>query len=79
MMNTPPVSAPLKVKPWYREPWPWLLMAGPFLVVIGCIVTIYVAYSRFNDQAILEGVVKRGLVIEQKDTAVPPPAAKDTP
>ena len=33
-MNTAHVAAPLTVKPWYREPWPWFLMAGPFLSLI---------------------------------------------
>ncbi|WMD21146.1 FixH family protein [Achromobacter seleniivolatilans] len=53
------------VKPWYREPWPWILMAGPFVAMIGCFITIYFAYTQFSTQPILDGVVKRGLVIEQ--------------
>lgn len=52
-------------KPWYCEPWPWILMAGPFAAMIGCFITIYFAYSNFTHEPILEGVVKRGLVIEQ--------------
>ena len=52
-------------KPWYYEPWPWILMAGPFAAMIGCFITIYFAYSNFTHAAIREGVVKRGLVIEQ--------------
>ncbi|MCF7769135.1 FixH family protein [Achromobacter pulmonis] len=74
-MNTAHVAAPLAVKPWYREFWPWFLMAGPFLAVVGCAVTIYLAYTQFGNQPIQEGVVKRGLVIEQVDTAAAPPAA----
>ena len=53
------------VKPWYREPWPWILMAGPFAAMIGCFITIYFAFTNFSSQPIQEGVVKRGLVIEQ--------------
>ncbi|MFD4839269.1 nitrogen fixation protein FixH [Achromobacter sp. NPDC058515] len=52
-------------KPWYREPWPWILMAGPFAAMLGCFVTIYLAVTQFGSQPIREGVVKRGLVIEQ--------------
>ena len=22
------------VQPWYRHPWPWILMLGPFVVVV---------------------------------------------
>lgn len=54
-----------KPKPWYREPWPWILMAGPAAAMIGCFITIYFAYSNFTHEPIQEGVVKRGLVIEQ--------------
>lgn len=59
-------AQPVKAaKPWYREPWPWILMAGPLAAMIGCLITIYFAFSNFSNQPIQEGVVKRGLVIEQ--------------
>jgi len=52
--------------PWWREPWPWLLMAGPLLAVIGCVITIALAVTHFRGQAIVDdGGVKRGLVIEK--------------
>ena len=31
------------VKPWYREPWPWILMAGPAIVVVAGIATAVIA------------------------------------
>jgi hypothetical protein len=40
-------------------------MAGPAAAMIGCFITIYFAYSNFTHEPIQEGVVKRGLVIEQ--------------
>lgn len=58
-------------KPWYREPWPWILMAGPFAAMVGCFVTIYFAMTQFGNQPIQEGVVERGLVIEQTVTSAP--------
>ncbi|WP_291387318.1 MULTISPECIES: FixH family protein [Achromobacter] len=64
-------------KPWYREPWPWILMAGPFAAMVGCLITIYFAMTQFASQPIQEGVVKRGLVIEQTAsgaTASPAPS-----
>ncbi|MFY4259008.1 hypothetical protein ACOTCG_15535 [Achromobacter xylosoxidans] len=73
-MNTAPVATPPMAKPWYREPWPWFLMAGPFLAVVGCAITIYLAYTQFGNQPIQEGVVTRGLMIEQVDAASSPPA-----
>ncbi len=59
------VNSAHPAKPWYREPWPWILMAGPFAAMVGCFITIYFAVTQFGNQPILDGVVKRGLVIEQ--------------
>ena len=50
---------------WWREPWPWILMAGPALAILGCAITIVLAFSSFSDQPILEGGMKRGLVVER--------------
>lgn len=33
-------------EPWYRNPWVWLIIAIPFLTVIGGLFTIYLAISR---------------------------------
>jgi len=30
-------------KPWYREPWPWILMSGPAVVVVAGTVTAVIA------------------------------------
>jgi uncharacterized protein len=30
---------------WYREPWPWLLMAGPAIVVVAGLYTAYLAVT----------------------------------
>lgn len=61
---------PQACKPWWREPWPWILMAGPAAAVIGCIITIFLAVQNFSDQAIQDGGVKHGLVVSK-----PAPAA----
>ena len=61
-------------KPWWREPWPWFLMAGPALAIVGCAITIFLAVSNFSDQPILEGGMKRGLVVEKNP--VKPPATE---
>ena len=33
------------VRPWYREPWPWILMAAPAAAIVGCAVTIWLAMA----------------------------------
>ncbi len=46
--------------PWYREPWPWLLMAGPFIVIIAGLVTAWLAVTS-SDGLVTEDYYKKGL------------------
>jgi hypothetical protein len=36
-------------KVWYKEPWPWLLMAGPAIVVVAGFITFYLAQVNAAD------------------------------
>ena len=59
---------------WYRQPWPWLLIAGPLLVVIACMATTIIAV-RSDDGVVAGDYYKRGLLVNQrlpKDGAVTP-------
>jgi len=58
--------------PWWKEPWPWFLMAGPALAIAGCAITIALAIKHFSDQPIQDGGVKRGLVVEKPAVSVSP-------
>jgi len=49
------------VKPWYREPWPWFLMSGPFIVVIAAFVSAWIAIKS-SDGLVTEDYYKQGLV-----------------
>jgi len=51
-------------KPWYREPWPWILMAGPVIVVIAGFVTLWLAASTF-DGLVVDDYYKEGLAINR--------------
>ena len=53
------------VPPWWRQSWPWLLMAGPAVAIVGCAITIILAFQGFSDQPIVDGGVKHGLVVEK--------------
>jgi len=53
-----------EARPWYREPWPWLLMSGPALVVIAALVTLAFALDG-NDALVADDYYKRGLAINQ--------------
>lgn len=62
MHATVPGSAPRK--PWYREPWPWILMAGPVAAVVGGIVTAWLAITH-QDGLVADDYYKRGLAINR--------------
>lgn len=47
-------------KRWYREPWPWLLMAGPIIVIIAGFATAWLAV-RTSDGLVAEDYYKQGL------------------
>lgn len=56
-------------KPWFKQLWPWLLISGPAVAMIGCIITIYLAINYQADKPLRDGVKKQGLKVEQiKDT-----------
>lgn len=52
-------------RPWYRELWPWLLMAGPTVVVIAGFITAWLAV-RSNDGLVADDYYKQGLAINQQ-------------
>lgn len=72
------MSETKKNSPWWREPWPWILMAGPAAAIVGCVITIGLAIQNFSDQPITDGGSKRGLVIERSAApAAGAPAVED--
>lgn len=52
------------IQPWYRHRWPWLLMSGPFIVVVAGFVTAYIAFSS-NDGLVDDDYYKQGLAVNQ--------------
>jgi len=35
----------LDTRPWYKEPWPWVLIAIPLLTILASAYTFYLALS----------------------------------
>ena len=58
----PPMMAP--AAPWYRQRWPWLLMLGPALVIVGGVNLGYVAYTQ-QDAMVVDDYYKQGKAINQ--------------
>ena len=65
-----------QAKPWWKEPWPWLLMSGPLMAMIGCGVTIWLAMTH-ADRPVVEGVAQHGLVVEKVGPAHARPGTTD--
>lgn len=50
--------------PWYREPWPWFIMAGPAIVVVAGIATAVIAVTSF-DGLVADDHYKQGLAVNR--------------
>ena len=50
--------------PWYREPWPWLLMSGPLAVLVAGGFTSWIAFSSV-DGLVAEDYYKQGLAVNR--------------
>ena len=51
-------------QPWYRHPWPWILMAGPIIVIVASFVTLWLAV-RSNDGLVADDYYKQGIAINR--------------
>jgi hypothetical protein len=49
---------------WYREPWPWLLMAGPVGVIAAGVLTTWIAFTH-EDGLVADDYYKQGLAINR--------------
>lgn len=52
-------------KPWFKEPWPWLLMLGPGVVIVAGIITTWLAVVS-NDGLVSDDYYKQGLAVNQR-------------
>lgn len=52
------------VTPWYREPWPWILMSGPAAAVVAGFATMYIAFTHV-DPLVVDQYYKEGLAINR--------------
>ncbi len=50
------------INPWYRERWPWILMAGPATVIVAGAITTWIAFASW-DGLVADDYYKRGLGI----------------
>ena len=48
--------------PWYKQPWPWILMSGPAIVIVAGIATTWIAFAS-ADGLVADDYYKRGLAV----------------
>jgi len=65
MSQTQKQGQSLFSRPWYRQVWPWLLIAGPGTVLIAGAITMWLAFSG-ADGVVAEDYYKRGLAINRQ-------------
>ena len=52
------------MNPWYREPWPWIVMSGPAAVMVAGAITMWIAFAT-ADGLVADDYYKQGLAINQ--------------
>lgn len=62
--NPSVVEHPDALKPWYKQVWPWILIALPGSAVIACIITIIIAV-RSPVSMVEDDYYKEGLAVNQ--------------
>lgn len=58
-------TAKLHSKPWYQEPWPWLLMSFPLAAVVAGFITLFLAIQT-ADGLVAADYYKQGLAINRQ-------------
>ena len=58
-------TAAEKLRPWYRQAWPWFLISLPASAVIGGIITLMLAVNSPN-ALVVDDYYKEGLAINQR-------------
>ena len=61
-MNSIQIRQP--VQPWYREPWPWLIMLGPAVVIVAGVITTVIAFKT-SDGLVADDYYKQGLAMNK--------------
>jgi hypothetical protein len=53
-----------EIKPWYREPWPWIIMGSIGFVMLACFVTLGIAIWSY-DGLVADDYYKKGKAINK--------------
>ncbi|RKZ36811.1 MAG: hypothetical protein DRQ37_03340, partial [Gammaproteobacteria bacterium] len=53
-----------EARPWYQEPWVWLIVAFPAAAIISSLVMAYLAFST-DDGLVVDDYYRKGLAINR--------------
>ena len=56
--------AKFEARPWYREPWPWIVIAVPASAVAAGVTMLWLAIAT-NDGLVIDDYYKQGLAVNQ--------------
>ena len=73
MIKTPTPSMPVMaaIRPWYKEFYVWMVIAGPVSAILACAVTaVYILQG--PDAVVSENYYKEGLALAKEVTVAPP-------
>lgn len=62
--SAPPAVTERGAKPWFREPWFWLLFTPPTVAVVAGVITMAIAIDTF-DGVVSDDYYRQGLAINQ--------------
>jgi hypothetical protein len=65
-----------RIRPWYREPWPWFLIIGLSTVVIAGFVTAWLAFTNADELVVSESEYQQ-IRAELKASPAPPSPTQD--
>jgi hypothetical protein len=54
-------------RPWYRQIWPWLVMAPPFAAVVAGFAILWIAIAS-DDGLVTPDYARRGIEVKQRLT-----------
>ena len=64
MSEKPKMDTTSDTRPWFRQPWPWLLMVMPVTSLILGVVMVYLAITT-DDGLVVDDYYRQGRVIDQ--------------
>jgi hypothetical protein len=64
-MKNPASSSRAEPARWYRQRWPWLLIAGPAIVVVASLASAWLAVAS-DDGVVAQDYYKQGLLINKR-------------